>query len=125
MDSWSRPCICNAIYVGGGIGLAAATTIFHGVGSRTTFLIYEDLLFCLVLAYTLVLFGQSLQRKYHLQVPLIFFFFKRITHCYVFPRYVNPLNSHAGIKEQYMHIWWMLRGLVLCFLAYLIELASF
>ena len=42
---WNKPCICHAICIEGGIALAAATAIFHGIDPRTSFLIGEGLLF--------------------------------------------------------------------------------
>ncbi|KAL6972552.1 Cell number regulator 6 [Sarracenia purpurea var. burkii] len=65
---WTTPCICHAIFVEGGIALAAATAIFHGIDPRTSFLICEGLLFSWWMCgiYT-GLFRQSLQKKYHLK----------------------------------------------------------
>nr|CAD1820696.1 unnamed protein product [Ananas comosus var. bracteatus] len=34
---WTQPCICHAIFVEGGMALAAATAIFHGIDPRTSF----------------------------------------------------------------------------------------
>lgn len=66
--SWREPCVLHAICVEGGIALAAATAMFHGVDPRTSFLIGEGLLFgwwmCGI--YTGI-FRQSLQKKYHLK----------------------------------------------------------
>ncbi|XP_057482284.1 cell number regulator 6-like [Actinidia eriantha] len=65
---WTIPCICHAIFVEGGIALAAATAVFHGIDPRTSFLICEGLLFSWWMCgiYT-GLFRQSLQKKYHLK----------------------------------------------------------
>ncbi|XP_010258858.1 PREDICTED: cell number regulator 6-like [Nelumbo nucifera] len=65
---WTNPCICHAIFVEGGIALAAATSIFHGIDPSTSFLICEGLMFTWWMCgiYT-GLFRQSLQKKYHLK----------------------------------------------------------
>ncbi|KAM7494630.1 hypothetical protein LguiB_029239 [Lonicera macranthoides] len=65
---WTSPCICHAIFVEGGIALAAATAIFHGVDPRASFLIGEGLLFSWWMCgiYT-GLVRQTLQKKYHLK----------------------------------------------------------
>ncbi|KAK4285174.1 hypothetical protein QN277_001908 [Acacia crassicarpa] len=65
---WNKPCICHAIFVEGGIALAAATAIFHGIEPGTAFLIGEGLLFTWWMCgiYT-GLVRQSLQKKYHLK----------------------------------------------------------
>lgn len=65
---WNRACICHAICIEGGIAIAAATAIFHGVDPRTSFLIAEGLLFSWWMCgiYT-GLVRQSLQKKYHLK----------------------------------------------------------
>ncbi|KAF7824847.1 cell number regulator 6-like [Senna tora] len=57
-----------AIFVEGGIALAAATAIFHGVDPGTSFLIGEGLFFTWWMCgiYT-GLVRQSLQKKYHLK----------------------------------------------------------
>lgn len=66
---WTTPCVCHAIFIEGGIALAAATAVFHGIDPRTSFLICEGLLFSWWMCgiYT-GLFRQSLQKKYHLKV---------------------------------------------------------
>nr|CAD1818810.1 unnamed protein product [Ananas comosus var. bracteatus] len=65
---WTKPCICHAIFVEGGIALAIATAAFHGIDPRTSFLIGEGLFFgwwmCGI--YTGIS-RQSLQKKYHLK----------------------------------------------------------
>lgn len=65
---WTRPCTCHAIFVEGGMALALATAIFHGVDPHGAFLIGEGLLFAWWMCgiYT-GLFRQGLQKKYHLQ----------------------------------------------------------
>ncbi|MBA0609175.1 hypothetical protein Godav_021283 [Gossypium davidsonii] len=65
---WTTPCICHAICVEGGIALAVATAFVHGIEPKTTFLIYEGLLFAWWMCgiYT-GLSRQSLQKKYHLK----------------------------------------------------------
>eukprot|EP00249_Psilotum_nudum_P036085 c6300_g1_i1 orf=415-1134(-) len=65
---WTTPCTCHAIFVEGGMALAAATLIFHGINPRTAFLIGEGLLFAWWMCgiYT-GLFRQELQKKYHLK----------------------------------------------------------
>ncbi|MCO5608198.1 hypothetical protein L7F22_062404 [Adiantum nelumboides] len=65
---WTTPCTCHAIFVEGGLTLAAATLAFHGLNPHTSFLIGEGLLFAWWMCgiYT-GLFRQQLQRKYHLQ----------------------------------------------------------
>ncbi|KAG1360759.1 cell number regulator 6 [Cocos nucifera] len=65
---WKNACICHAICVEGGIALAAATAVFHGIDPETSFLIGEGLLFAWWMCgiYT-GLFRQSLQKKYHLK----------------------------------------------------------
>ncbi|WMV20122.1 hypothetical protein MTR67_013507 [Solanum verrucosum] len=65
---WSTPCICHAIFIEGGIAVAAATAAFHGIDPRTSFLICEGLLFSWWMCgiYT-GLVRQSLQKKYHLK----------------------------------------------------------
>ncbi|KAI8540268.1 hypothetical protein RHMOL_Rhmol09G0249800 [Rhododendron molle] len=65
---WTTPCVCHAIFIEGGIALAAATAVFHGIDPRTSFLICEGLLFSWWMCgiYT-GLFRQSLQKKYHLK----------------------------------------------------------
>lgn len=72
---WTTPCVCHAIFIEGGITLAAATAALHGfIDPRTSFLICEGLLFSWWMCgiYT-GLVRQSLQKKYHLKV-LIFAF---------------------------------------------------
>ncbi|KAK1304777.1 Cell number regulator 6 [Acorus calamus] len=66
--TWTGPCMCHAICVEGGIALAAATAMFHGVDPQTSFLIGEGLFFAWWMCgiYT-GLFRQSLQKKYHLK----------------------------------------------------------
>ncbi|KAJ3678695.1 hypothetical protein LUZ60_002498 [Juncus effusus] len=67
---WTRPCICHALCVEGGITLGIATALFHGIfiDPRTAFLVGEGLLFTWWMCgiYT-GLFRQSLQKKYHLK----------------------------------------------------------
>ncbi|KAK4777108.1 hypothetical protein SAY86_005796 [Trapa natans] len=66
--SWTTPCVCHAVCVEGGILLAAATSVFHGIDLHTSFLICESLLFAWWMCgiYT-GLARQSLQKKYHLK----------------------------------------------------------
>lgn len=66
---WTRPCVCHAICVEGGVALAAATALIHGIEPRTAFLIGEGLLFTWWMCgiYTGI-FRQQLQKKYHLKV---------------------------------------------------------
>lgn len=70
---WSNACVCHAMCVEGGMALAAATLFVNGIDPKTTFLIFEGLLFtwwtCGI--YT-GLFRQSLQKKYHLKVIFAF-----------------------------------------------------
>ncbi|KAH8513650.1 hypothetical protein H0E87_006785 [Populus deltoides] len=65
---WTTPCVCHAVCVEGGIALAAATAVFHGINPDTPFLICEGLLFAWWMCgiYT-GLVRQSLQKKYHLK----------------------------------------------------------
>ncbi|KAM7272567.1 hypothetical protein ACFE04_027230 [Oxalis oulophora] len=65
---WTTPCICHGICIEGGLGLAAATAIFHGINPGTSFLICEGLLFAWWMCgiYT-GLSRQNLQKKYHLK----------------------------------------------------------
>ncbi|RWR86694.1 cell number regulator 6 [Cinnamomum micranthum f. kanehirae] len=64
----SQACMCHAIFVEGGIALAAATVLCNGFDPRTSFLIGEGLLFSWWMCgiYT-GLFRESLQKKYHLK----------------------------------------------------------
>lgn len=70
---WKNACICHAICVEGGIALAAATAVFHGIDPETSVLIGEGLLFAWWMCgiYTGI-FRQSLQKKYHLKVNSYF-----------------------------------------------------
>lgn len=70
---WTTPCVCHAIFVEGGIALAAGIAAFHGIEPRTSFLICEGLFFSWWMCgiYT-GLVRQSLQKKYHLKVLFIF-----------------------------------------------------
>ncbi|KAL8049879.1 hypothetical protein ABFX02_06G047700 [Erythranthe guttata] len=66
---WTGPCICHAIFVEGGIALAATTAALHGfIDPRTTCLVVEGLFFSWWMCgiYT-GLVRQSLQKKYHLE----------------------------------------------------------
>ncbi|KAL9409446.1 hypothetical protein AB3S75_047776 [Citrus x aurantiifolia] len=65
---WTHPCICHAVCIEGGIALAAATAVFHGIDPRTSFLICEGLFFAWWMCgiYTGNL-RQNLQKKYHLK----------------------------------------------------------
>ncbi|KAL5571636.1 hypothetical protein UlMin_021233 [Ulmus minor] len=65
---WTNACVCHAICVEGGMAVAAATALMHGVDPHTSFLICESLLFAWWMCgiYT-GLFRQSLQKKYHLK----------------------------------------------------------
>lgn len=65
---WTGPCTCHAIFVEGGLALAAVTLAFHGVNPHAAFLVGEGLLFTWWMCgiYT-GLFRQELQKKYHLQ----------------------------------------------------------
>ncbi|KAK4749683.1 hypothetical protein SAY87_027132 [Trapa incisa] len=65
---WTTPCVCHAVCVEGGIALAAATAVFHGIDPHTSFFICESLLFAWWMCgiYT-GLARQSLQKKYHLK----------------------------------------------------------
>ncbi|KAJ6944799.1 cell number regulator 6 [Populus alba x Populus x berolinensis] len=65
---WTTPCVCHAVCIEGGITLAAATAVFHGIDPSTSFLICEGLLFAWWMCgiYT-GLVRQSLQKKYHLK----------------------------------------------------------
>ncbi|CAA3010716.1 cell number regulator 6-like [Olea europaea subsp. europaea] len=66
---WMTPCVCHAIFVEGGLALAAAVVGLPGfIDPRTSFLICESLLFSWWLCgiYT-GLNRQSLQKKYHLK----------------------------------------------------------
>ena len=66
---WTTPCICHAIFVEGGMALAAGTAIFHGINPDTTFLICEGLLFSWWMCGIYTGFvRQTLQKKYHLKV---------------------------------------------------------
>ncbi|KAL3645194.1 Cell number regulator 6 [Castilleja foliolosa] len=66
---WTGPCICHAIFVEGGLAVAATTAALHGmIDPRTICLISEGLFFSWWMCgiYT-GLFRQSLQKKYHLK----------------------------------------------------------
>ncbi|KAJ1430901.1 Ribonuclease H superfamily [Sesbania bispinosa] len=65
---WSNACVCHAMCVEGGVALAAATALLHGIDPETSFLIVEGLFFTWWMCgiYT-GLFRQSLQKKYHLK----------------------------------------------------------
>ncbi|XP_040995486.1 cell number regulator 6-like [Juglans microcarpa x Juglans regia] len=65
---WTNACVCHGMCVEGGLALAAATALFHGIDPKTSFLIAEGLLFSWWMCgiYT-GLFRQSLQKKYHLK----------------------------------------------------------
>ncbi|KGN46557.1 cell number regulator 6 [Cucumis sativus] len=65
---WQNACVCHAMCVEGGMAVAAATALFHGIDPQTSFLISETLLFAWWMCgiYT-GLFRQSLQKKYHLK----------------------------------------------------------
>ncbi|KAG6504081.1 hypothetical protein ZIOFF_036409 [Zingiber officinale] len=65
---WTNPCICHALCVEGGIALAAATAIFHGIDPETSFLIGEGLVFAWWICGTYTgIVRKSLQQKYHLK----------------------------------------------------------
>ncbi|XP_051122892.1 cell number regulator 6-like [Andrographis paniculata] len=67
--TWARPCICHAIFVEGGLAVAAATAALHGfIEPRTTFLICEALVYSWWICglYSGIV-RQLLQRKYHLK----------------------------------------------------------
>ncbi|OWM80152.1 hypothetical protein CDL15_Pgr019316 [Punica granatum] len=65
---WTNGCVCHALCVEGGMAIAAATALFHGIDPKTSFLICESLFFAWWMCgiYT-GLFRQSLQKKYHLK----------------------------------------------------------
>ncbi|XP_021752179.1 cell number regulator 6-like [Chenopodium quinoa] len=65
---WTTPCVCHAVFVEGGMALAAATAWTYGIDPRTTCLIWEGLFFTWWMCgiYT-GLARQSLQRQYHLK----------------------------------------------------------
>ncbi|KAK4783232.1 hypothetical protein SAY86_007606 [Trapa natans] len=65
---WTNACVCHAICVEGGLAVAAATALLHGIDPNTSFLICESLFFAWWMCgiYT-GLFRQSLQKKYHLK----------------------------------------------------------
>ncbi|CAL9125527.1 unnamed protein product [Musa acuminata var. zebrina] len=65
---WTTPCMCHALCVEGGIALAVATAVFHGIDPETSVLIGEGLVFTWWMCgiYTGI-FRQSLQKKYHLK----------------------------------------------------------
>ncbi|XP_044486356.1 cell number regulator 6-like [Mangifera indica] len=65
---WTQPCICHAICVEGGIALATATAIFHGIDPKTSFLICKGLFFaCWMCGIYTGFVRQSLQKKYQMQ----------------------------------------------------------
>ncbi|XP_075524567.1 cell number regulator 6-like [Primulina tabacum] len=67
--TWTGPCICHAVFVEGGLALAAATAALHGfIDPGTTCLILEGLFFSWWMCgiYTGIV-RQSLQKKYHLE----------------------------------------------------------
>lgn len=66
---WTNACVCHAICVEGGMAVAAATALLHGIDPKTSFLICESLFFAWWMCgiYT-GLFRQSLQKQYHLKV---------------------------------------------------------
>ncbi|KAF6138407.1 hypothetical protein GIB67_036522 [Kingdonia uniflora] len=67
--SWKDSCVCHAIFVEGGMALAAATALIHGIDPNTTSLICEGLFFTWwVCGIYTGIFRQSLQKKYHLKV---------------------------------------------------------
>lgn len=72
---WQNACVCHAMCVEGGMAVAAATALFHGIDPQTSFLISETLMFAWWMCgiYT-GLFRQSLQKKYHLKVGSITIF---------------------------------------------------
>ncbi|KAK0589646.1 hypothetical protein LWI29_016727 [Acer saccharum] len=65
---WTNACVCHAMCIEGGMALAAATALFHGIDPRTSFLIWQSLFLAWWMSgiYT-GLFRQSLQKKYHLK----------------------------------------------------------
>ncbi|KAJ0968287.1 hypothetical protein J5N97_025204 [Dioscorea zingiberensis] len=67
-SNWRKPCICHAIFIEGGIALAAFVSLSHGIDPRTSFLICEGLFFGWWLCgiYTGIQ-RQLLQKKYHLK----------------------------------------------------------
>ena len=73
---WQNACVCHAMCVEGGMAVAAATALIHGIDPQTSFLISESLLFAWWMCgiYT-GLFRQSLQKKYHLKVTHTTFYF--------------------------------------------------
>ncbi|CAN1248746.1 Cell number regulator 6 [Linum perenne] len=68
--TWKNACMCHAIFVEGGMSVAAATVLLagNGIDIRTSFLICEALLFAWWMCGIYNgLFRQSLQKKYHLK----------------------------------------------------------
>ncbi|KAJ4827640.1 Cell number regulator 6 [Turnera subulata] len=65
---WTNACVCHGMCVEGGMALAAATAFVHGIDPKTSFLIFEGLVFTWWMCgiYT-GLFRQALQKKYHLK----------------------------------------------------------
>ncbi|ESR58598.1 hypothetical protein CICLE_v10021961mg [Citrus x clementina] len=65
---WANACVCHGMCIEGGLALAAATVLFHGIDPKTSFLICEGLFFAWWMCgiYTGLL-RQSLQKKYHLK----------------------------------------------------------
>ncbi|XVF22824.1 hypothetical protein REPUB_Repub12eG0204200 [Reevesia pubescens] len=64
----SDACFCHALCVEGGMVVAGATLLFHGIDPKTSFLICETLVFAWWLCGIYNgLFRQSLQKKYHLK----------------------------------------------------------
>lgn len=70
---WANACVCHGMCIEGGLALAAATVLFHGIDPKTSFLICEGLFFAWWMCgiYTGLL-RQSLQKKYHLKVLFYF-----------------------------------------------------
>lgn len=94
---WTRPCICHAIFIEGGMVLAAGTAIFYGVDPKTSFLICEGLLFSWWMCgvYT-GLVRQSLQKKYHLKVILFLLHFSN--WCPAEDMFLNRMMLNAKLS---------------------------
>lgn len=79
--SWREPCIYHAVFVEGGLALAAGTGILHCL---QTPLIFEGLICTWMLCSTLTSnYRISLQRKYHLQVNFYPSYYSRTFMCFI------------------------------------------